>query len=334
MNRLQISSALLLSVAFALPNISHAQPAPAVNAANAVETVDIKVGNVSVGLLAYWLDPAHQIVPQQLQLNRDIGGYWTRESDALPRQAGNANGPRDLKLPAGIESIASIDPQNVLRVKGTAAGIEELKKLVVELDVPIRQVEVEAQFCQMSPQTLKTLPLKFAANEDSSYAPSVAQVPPTVNLNTELSKLVADKKVRIITKPRMTAIDGLAAQHMSSQTRPMALSTLAKNPADMSDADEPWLPGLAMVRMDTGLTCMPIFHGDLIKLFTRSTLNDRSANVSANLRDGESIAIVMPFEKSDTNNRTVIFVTAHIVRRAGARNGRDETGNDSVNPRN
>ncbi len=321
MNRFHISGALLLSAAFALPNISHAQPAPAektaVNTANVVETVDINVNNLPVGLVAYWLDPAHQIVPQQLQLSRDNGGYWTRQFDELPRQPGNGNGPRDLKLPAGIESIASIDPPNRLRVKGTAAGIEELKKLLVELDVPIRQVEVEAQFCQMSPQTLKILPLKFAENEDSSYAPSVAQVPPTVNLKMELTRLVADKKVRLITEPRMTAIDGLAAQHMSSETRPMVLSTLAKKPADMSDADEQWLPGLAMVRMDTSFTCMPIFHGDLIKLFTRSTLNDRNSNVSANLRDGEGIAIVMPFDKSDTTNRTVIFVTARIIRRAG-----------------
>lgn len=91
----------------------------------------------------------------------------------------------------------------------------------------------------------------------------------------------------------------------------------AKEPADMSKDEWQWLPGASFVQMETGFNCTPIFHGDVIKLFMRSTLNDHNANVSANLRDGETVAIVMPFDKSDVAKRTVIFVTARVIHRAG-----------------
>lgn len=199
MNQIHFLRAIALGGALSLPAISHAQPAldkmPIVDAANVTDltpdrqTARIKVRNTPSALLAYWLDPNHQPTPMQIQLSEANAGSQSSELDLIPRQPGNGNGPRDLKLPEGIESIFSVDPQNVLIVEGTAAGIEALRTLVKELDVPLSQVEVEAQFCQMSPQTLKALPLKFAKNSDSSYAPSVALVPPTISWSAELIKL-------------------------------------------------------------------------------------------------------------------------------------------------
>ena len=228
-----------------------------------------------------------------------------------------AMAPQNLKLPAGIESVVSVDPQNVLLVRGTPNGISELRELVAKIDLPLRQVEVEAQFLQMSPQTLKTLPLKFAKNKDAFYVPSVALVPPKLRLSGELNQLIAANKVRIVTAPRVTAIDGLTAQLTSQETRSVMLSPAVEKFAEMSRDESQWLPGISTVQLETGLNCTPILHGDSIKLFTRCTLNDHSANVSANLRDGETIAIVMPYDKSDLTDRTVILVTARIVPRAG-----------------
>ena len=321
MNPIRITRATVLVVALALgANSSHAQPmtgeTPDANAAPAIQTVVIKLRNVPVELVAYWLDSTRQRVPSQIQYGLR-NSFAATELDELPRQAGNGNGPKDLKLPAGIESIAAIDPTNTLMVKGTAAGIEALKKMMVDLDVPINQVEVEAQFCQMSPQTLEALPLKFAKNEDTSYAPSVALVPPTVNPQVELNKGIAANTIRVITAPRVTVTDGLNAQIYSTEKRMMMLSPDIKKWADMMESEKQWLPGISSVQMQTGFSCTPVFHGDVIKLLMRPTLDARSANVTANLRDGETIAIVMAADKSDTLNRTVIFVTARVIRRAG-----------------
>ena len=322
MNRFQLSRALILGAALALgANSSHAQPAlaqaSAAKAAPDLQMVPIQLKNAPSELVAYWLDPARNPVPTQLRQSGLNSSPWARELESLPRQPGNGNGPRGLKLPDGIKSVVSVDPQNVLLVQGTSAGIGGLRKLVTEIDVPLKQVEVEAQFLQMSPQTLKTLPLKFAKNKDPFYAPSVALVPPTMSLSGELNKLIADNKVRVITAPRVTAIDGLTAQLTSTEMRSAMLSSDAKKFAGMSPDELQWLPGVSMVQIETGFNCTPIFHGDSIKLLTQSTLNDRSVNVSANLRDGETFAILMPADKSNVTDRIVVLVTARVVRRAG-----------------
>ncbi len=316
MNRFPLSRALILGAALALAaNSSHAQPVPDVATAPATERAQIRVLNMQSSVMAYWLDPARNPMPMQLMQNGRNDSPWARELESLPRQPGNGNGPRGLKLPDGIESVVSVDPQSVLLVQGTSAGIGELRKLVTEIDVPLQQVEVEAQFLQMSPQTLKALPLKFAKNEDPFFAPSVALVPPTMSLSGELNKLIASNKVRVMTAPRVTAIDGLTAQLTSSEMRSAMLSSDAKKFADLSSDELQWLPGVSMVQMETGFNCTPVFHGDSIKLFTQSTLNDRSANVSANIRDGETFAVLMPADKSNVTDRIVIFVTARVVRR-------------------
>ncbi len=168
MNRLPPLRATTLGVALALSSaVSQAQPAqnempmPTAEAAPAHTAAIIKVRNAPSAIIAYWLDPLHQPVPTLVEHSRRNGELWTRDADELPRQPGNGNGPRDLKLPQGIESVFSVDPQNVLQVKGTEAGIEALRKLVQEIDVPIGQLEIEAQIWEISPAKLKSLPLVF-----------------------------------------------------------------------------------------------------------------------------------------------------------------------------
>lgn len=320
MNQLQLSRAAILGAALALcGTTSHAQLAPnetpLIDAAPGIKTVDIKLRNAPVSFVAYWLDPLRQTVPLQLQQSRRSSGYSLRNTADLPRQPGNGNGPRDLKMPAGIESILAVAPQNVLRIRGAASAIEELKKLLVELDVPLRQIEVEAQFCELSQRALKELPLEFVSNEHTPYAASVSLVPPTII--ADLNRLIAANEVRVITAPRITAIDGLTAQIMTTESIPMVMAPQIGKLKDQLDVRKQWAPGISFVEVETGLTCTPVLQGDLIKLFTRSTLNDRSVNVNATLRDGETIAIAMPADKSDAASRTVIFLTARIVRRAG-----------------
>lgn len=314
MNRFRLCGALLLCATSALSIVSHAQETE--TAPDKVETAQIQLHDAPAPLVAYWLAPGQNLVPIQIQSSRENDNYSGGIADDLPRQPGNALGPRDLKLPDGIVNVISIDPQNVLMVRGTAAGIEALKKLVPTLDVPINQVEIEAQFCQMSSQTLKEFPLQFTATGEEDYAPAMALVPPTLKLGAELNKRIASNKIRVITAPRLTALDGLAANLQSTETRSLILSPLDKKTADVTEPDMLWLPGLSTVQIETGLNCTPVFHGDLIKLFARMTLNNIDVNVTANMRDGETVAIAMPAKKSDADKRTVIFLTARTVRRA------------------
>lgn len=171
MNRLHISGALLLGAAFALPGISHAQPelveVPLAPLRNVIQigpdsqTAQILLRNTPSALMAYWLDPSHQPRPIQLKLSEANAGVWAFNRDELPRQPGNGNGPRDLKLPPDVEIMGSVGPQNILLIKGTTAGIQALQKLVTEIDVRLGQIEIEAQLIEIAPAKLASLPLVF-----------------------------------------------------------------------------------------------------------------------------------------------------------------------------
>ena len=135
-------------------------------AAPELQTADVRLNNVKPNLMAYWFDPAHQAMPQELRSFLKSGGYRTRFVDKLTREPGNVNGPRDLKLPAGVTDIVAIDPRNILRARGTAAGLEALQKLVAQIDVPLNTVEVEAQLWEVAPADLKALSLKLIEMPD------------------------------------------------------------------------------------------------------------------------------------------------------------------------
>ena len=109
--------------------VTYAQPV-APEQANAVELAKIPLRNAPSTVVAYWLDPAHQQMPMQFRYSLHSGASPNDLTAQLPRQPSNGNGPRDLQLPAGVSSVVSIDPQNVLLAKGNRAGLEALRQLV------------------------------------------------------------------------------------------------------------------------------------------------------------------------------------------------------------
>ena len=170
----------------------------------AVSTVEVKIRNVRPSLLAYWLDPAHQPMPQMIQVSVASGGKLpgfdsdnelARQSVAgappfprilfsyaseLPRQPGNGQGPLDLKLPADLEIVEVRAQQNVLIAKGTEESLTQLRKLLGVLDVPLNQVVIEAQFIRFKPADLAKLQLEFLpkyddTNDNDKSYPTIAQ---------------------------------------------------------------------------------------------------------------------------------------------------------------
>ena len=184
MNSLRLSGTLFLGAAFALTGSSHAQTAPLEQQATPEKPALIKVRNVPSNLMAYWLDPAHQPLPIEIQSSITNRGQTPQlqqhdfpTGDApdvsvapiarpLKLRPGNGYGPLNLKLPEGIKTLASVDPQNVIFVRGTAAGIEQLRALVAQLDVPLSQVEIEVQFYQLARADLSALSPSFVTDKD------------------------------------------------------------------------------------------------------------------------------------------------------------------------
>ena len=226
--------AALLALSELIIGGARAQPIATPIVVSEIPITQIPVRNVNPSLLAYWLDPNHQPMPQSLKSSARNGGYWTYSLDKMTRQPGNANGPRDLKLPDGVEIVAAVEPQNLLLVRGTTASVEQLRKLAKEIDVPLSQVEIQAQLWEVAPPELAALPLKFydSTVSDEKPAPLFAQAAfalTTDETSRALQNLAEHQRARLITAPRVTAFDGLAARLMMTETRPIAVDGTPQN---------------------------------------------------------------------------------------------------------
>ncbi len=364
MNRYKISGALIISAAFILPNISHAQPTPAKTPAKegkaftmddveSIETAQIQVRNVASNLMAYWLDPLHQPMPISIQMSERNAGILYRTGIAVAAQPGNGKGPGDLRLPNGVQGLVSVDPQNVLRVRGTKAGIETLQKLVKDMDVPLNEVGIEAQIWEMSPDTFKSLPLVFRyttqyENARQSTQPvgdkqentplnvdflwRIALAAPTSDIASTTQILEAglkDKSARLLTAPRVTVVDGLVATVQLNESRALVFDAAKSaapqakpktkeraSPADDGVKDK-FPEGLAFVNGQTGLTVGPLLHGGALSLNFSISLDSSVTQAATTLRDGQTLAVRLPNDNPTTGWPRVALIKVHIINHAG-----------------
>ena len=298
--------------------------APVGAGATEVQTVYIPLRNVPPSLMAYWLDPARQPMPVTLRSSLANEGGVPTAIDELPRQPGNGKGPRDLRLPDGVSELISVDPQNVLRARGTAAGLEALVKLVSQIDVPLGRVEIEAQIVEVAPADLDGLQLPFRWTELTSEEkgegiravlpdlsrPALAQVAP--QLPGQLNALIAADRAKILFAPRVTAIDGLTARLYSTRAGPVLMPDAPASATETLD----FATGLAFVESRIGMRATPVLHGAVAALDFEVEIEGQVARARANLRDGQTLALLLPRPKSAAYAR-VVFVTARIVRRTG-----------------
>ncbi len=349
MNRTKISGALILGAALALPGIGHAQATddktPAVAEIEPLETTQIVVKNVASNLMVYWFDPQHQPTPVPLQTSQRNAGMLFNRGIGMKPQPGNGNGPGNLRLPAGIQNFASIDPQNVLWARGTKAAIEALQAQIKEIDVPLNQIEFEVQIWEMSPNTLESLPLIFrdtAAPADSNrqsaggkradnfafnadFLSRVALAAPTSDIAPTTQILTASAKTELaslITAPRLTVIDGLVSALQTNESRALLLNepqAAPKNPGQTPPvpvADSKALPeGFALVNGQTGVTIAPTLRGDAMTLTFSILLDGNMTQAATTLRDGQTLAVRLPRGNTTTGWPRVTLITPHIIRR-------------------
>ena len=349
MNRLRLSSTLFVGAAFALCSaVTFAQPVtPAAQEALPQKPVVIKVNNMPSALMAHWLDPAHQPMPVQLKSSVRNGDFSGGIVDGLPRQPGNALGPLDLKLPAGIDLVVSVDPQNVLLVKGSAQGIEALRKLVAEIDVPINQTEVEVQLLEMAPAVLDSLGLQFRwpVNDDGDSDKTWVGLADASDLTNQLINqlLVADtdravanapatladeevddlpRYFKIITAPRVTVLDGLMAQLTSTETRILNFPAPQIADAPIEGENEAqrlsalaWREGYQTTQSSTGMHIKCASKDDLIAMDLRFDLGNDGSRMSAIVRDGQKLAMLLPKRDSANGAVHLALITAKQIRR-------------------
>ena len=315
--------------------------APATADAPQLQTAVIPVKNMPVGLMAWWLDPAHQSVPLMIQLSAQFRGGFSSatnplasstdmsylgsfflpadqtanapEGSGLAHQPGSIYRPAGLKLPDGIVSLFSVDPQNALLAKGTAAALRELETLVTQNDIALNQVEIEAHFCEVSSSDLGALGLPLDSITDNSLP--AALLAPT-DTSRRINGLVATNKLTVITAPRVTSVNGLTTELHSTITVPyMSPTIFTPTEEALAKQDKNWRPGLTSILVEDGIVCTPIVRGDWVTLSMKATLQGRILQFVTTMKDGQTLAILAA--PNQTDKRLVVFVTSRIVRRAG-----------------
>ena len=294
----------------------------------------IKIKNVPSALMAYWLDPANNPRPVGLDAEK-----WPKPTEKAT-----------LTLPAGIKQIVSVDPQNALLIsyeKGSEQSVSDLQELIAVLDQPLRQIELEAQIVEMSPEDAKILTFGVDFGPQPSDAKAgETELKPQIGLvkgsyTARLNALVADNRAKVLGTPRVTVASNFPGQLTLSVPRTLTLTAVAGSdpPATLNYVTTPELI----------LNVVPIINGDDTLSFeidvTSNATPEKGVTSSKsllkstlNLRDGDTWALKnLPFpntrqnfkvpllgdipilsrlfrSKTQTPMQTFVFVTARIVR--------------------
>ena len=321
----------------------------------------------------YLTNSASSQVRPEVRANFQFGGNnnnggGRNNNNGNNRGGGNGNSTGgSFNLPDGIEQVVSVDPQNVLLVAyedGNDEAVRQLQELIDVLDQPLRQVEIEAQFVELQSQDARTFGIDFSTSRGnfdaattgfaSAPVPGAFQIGFVRNTFTaRLNALIANNRAKVITAPRVTAINNLTANLTSTERRTLILTSVAQN----IGGGQQQAQRLLFIDTQTGLTVTPTINGDdTITVLMRprvsnqdgtsglGTITRRELTTIANVRDGDTIALgglrvvrnttqnyKVPllgdipllgrlFQSKTINeneSELIIFLTARIIRRAG-----------------
>jgi type II secretory pathway component GspD/PulD (secretin) len=281
---------------------------------------------------------------------------------------GRGAGGGVFQLPTGVDRIVAIDPQNALLVFGTDEGIRELQDTIAFLDRPLRQVEIEAQFITVSTADSRNFGIDFstaqgnfnASNSGFASAPGQGSFQLGFvrgNFQATLTALLTKNRAKIITAPRVTAINNLTASLVSSESRPIILTTAVQGGG--LNGGQAQGQNLIYITTSIGLTVTPTINNDdtitvlmqpqlqsqtILADIAAPLVTSQAVQTIANVRDGDTIALGglrantisrggakipligdLPLigklfrsrSAIDNQSELIIFLTARIIRRAG-----------------
>jgi len=230
-----------------------------------------------------------------------------------------------LSVPEGVESIVSYDPQNYLIIYGTAEGIAQLKEIIALLDVPIKQVTIEAQFVEILTGLDKRLGITWnfthgpfdVRNDATGTGGSITVRWARGDFQAQLQTLFSENKAKAINSPRVTTMNN----------NPATLAVATQYPFFVQEPvfDQFGNPSLAtfpiFIPVTTFLTVIPTINADgTVTVFLIPNVADitgfatgpngeqvpivvnRTVQTVLNVKDGETIVMGGLVRKSTTNN--------------------------------
>ena len=105
-------------------------------------------------------------------------------------------------------SVLAEPRTNQLFVTDVASRVDEIQRIIEKIDIPLRQVMIEARIVQASDTFGQTLPAgTINGFEPASFAVSLFNAEKNKMLNLELSALEADGKGKVVSSPRVVTAD-------------------------------------------------------------------------------------------------------------------------------
>lgn len=199
-----------------------------------------------------WAQPFYRSNFQFGRGSSSRGGFGGRGSSSM--QGGLLELGTDDEGNQLVDQIVSIDAQNVLLVYGTEEGVRKLNQIIEYLDRPIRQVEIESQFIDISVSDAKAFGVQFY-NRDSlvprsgsssssnderrrrdlvplhplGVLPAAEGVSSVIitrnNFQAKIQAMTNSGRARIINSPRVTTMNNLTASLVSQQQTPVVLTS-------------------------------------------------------------------------------------------------------------
>lgn len=252
-------------------------------------------------------------VNPQFGQNNNTGG--NRGGNRQGRNGGvggqGSSGGGVFDLPAGIDSLVAVDPQNALLVYGTEEGIDALTRIIRFLDKPLRQVEIEAQFIEIATTDLNQFGIDFSSSNgpfrlsaDSGITNGTFKLGYVRNnFRATLNSLVSNNRAKRVSSPRVTAINNIPASLYSSTQTPIKLNSSTSSIGGQVGESE----NVYFITTSIGLTVTPTINNDDTVTVVMSPqvqsqslpfgdtgvpqVSSNTVNTIANVRDGDTIAL-------------------------------------------
>jgi len=251
---------------------------------------------------------------------------------------GGGGGQQLFELPPGVEAIGAYNPLNAVLVRGEDTAVTELWDLIKKIDLPIRQIEISAQFVEVKTEDQDSMGIDWqAAGASTSFVVQGMVSGGTAalryakgNLLANLGVLFNSSKAKIIASPKVTTQNNLPATLYISDEVPYFTQQIVfdqfGNPQSITFPDilpvETFLTVVPRVNYDGSVTAfvMP-YISDIVGYATGPDgtqvprVITRSISSLLTVKDGETIALAGFTRKTtdDGGNKVPILSDLPII---------------------
>ncbi len=280
------------------------------NPGDAYELVFLKYADVSeiVGLLA----GGETIQPNNIFIRREPG-FGSLATTSQPNYVSSQNQAQAQQLPLGqsVGNGLAIDRRlNAIWVTGSPDRIEQVKKMIAMIDVPVDSVILETQFVELTEQGARNIGIDFNNRDgqiavgriDSgvfrSFDGDLERVTPVGSIQAAIYAQIQKGEGRIVSRPRIAAQSGSTAKIITGDALPILTSITLSGVNGVSQQVQYVNVGVTLqiaprVSADGFVTSQIYGVVSSVTGFSQGypTISQREAETSASVRDGETFVI-------------------------------------------